>query len=131
MQPDNQSVTNPKWMSIAGWVLTILPTLLLFMSASMKILKPGYAPEGAPDLGWEPGLMFNIAIVEIACTLLYLFPRTAVLGAILLTGYLGGATATHVRIHDNFVMPVVIGIVVWLALYLRDSRVRALAPIRG
>jgi hypothetical protein len=71
-----------------------------------------------------------ILVVELCCVLLYLIPQTAVLGAILLTGYLGGATATHVRVDEAYFMPVVVGILVWLGLYLRDPRLRALVPWR-
>jgi hypothetical protein len=114
-----------------GWLLTILPTLMLLMSAGFKFAMPGYKPEGAPDIGWEAGLVFKLGVLELICTLLYLFPRTAVLGAILLTGYLGGATATHVRIHDPFFMPVILGVLLWLGLFMRDSRVRAILPLRN
>ena len=72
----------------------------------------------------------GLGILEVACTVIYLIPRTAVLGAILLTGYLGGATATHVRIGEPWFMPVLLGVVVWLGIYLRDPRLRALIPLR-
>jgi hypothetical protein len=72
-----------------------------------------------------------LGILELTCTVLYLIPQTAVLGAILLTGYLGGAIATHVRLGEGIIMHVVIGIVFWLGIYLRDSRLRALIPLRS
>jgi hypothetical protein len=75
----------------------------------------------------SPGL---IGILELSCVILYAIPQTAILGAVLLTGYLGGAIATHVRVHDNFISPAIGGILVWLGVYLRDPRVRALLPIR-
>jgi hypothetical protein len=75
--------------------------------------------------------MQRIIIVEIACAVLYAIPRTSVLGAILLTGYLGGATSTHVRAGEPFYLAVGTGIVVWLGLYLRDERLRALIPLRS
>jgi len=71
-----------------------------------------------------------IICVEIACAIIYLIPQTSVLGAILLTGYLGGATATHVRVGEPVFMPVIMGVVIWLGIFLRDRRVRALVPIR-
>jgi xanthine/uracil permease len=74
--------------------------------------------------------MLRIIVVEIACAILYAIPRTSVLGAVLLTGYLGGATATHVRANEAFFLPVVTGVVVWAGLYLRDDRLRALIPLR-
>jgi hypothetical protein len=77
-------------------------------------------------------LALGLGITEVACTIIYLIPRTAVLGAILLTGYFGGATATHVRVGDpSFVGPVVLGVLVWLGLFLRDDRLRALIPLRS
>jgi hypothetical protein len=72
-----------------------------------------------------------LGIVELTCTILYVIPRTSVLGAILLTGYLGGATATHVRVADAYFMPILVGVLVWLGLYLRDTRLRALVPFRS
>lgn len=80
-------------------------------------------------LGWSIHLAVPLGILEIAVTLIYLYPRTAVLGAILVTGYLGGAVATHVRIGDAFWMPVLLGVLVWGGLFLRDLRLRALLPI--
>lgn len=115
---------------IVGWVLTVLLSAFLAFSAVGKLLK---LPEVEPQvtrLGYTMDTIFTIGIIELACVIVYLFPRTAVLGAILLTGYLGGATATHVRIGDPFIMPVIMGVVAWIALFLRDRRVRALAPWR-
>src|SRR5687768_2266829 len=96
-----------KKMLWAGWVVTVLPALSLLMSGVMKLLKPPDVTEGFTKLGWDESLALGLAIVEIGCTIIYLIPKTAVLGAILLTGYLGGAIATHVRISDNFVAPLI------------------------
>jgi hypothetical protein len=115
---------------IVGWVLTILVSAFLTFSAVGKLLKLPPVETEVARLGYTMDTIFTIGIVELACVIVYLFPRTAVLGAILLTGYLGGATATHVRIADPFFGPVIIGVVVWVALFLRDRRVRALAPWR-
>jgi hypothetical protein len=113
-----------------GRVLSALPVLMLVMSAVMKFMKPTEVVEGFTKLGYSDSLAVPLGIVELACTALYVIPQTSVLGAILLTGYLGGATATHVRVGDPFVGPVIIGVVVWLGLYLRDARLRALIPFR-
>jgi hypothetical protein len=121
---------NPKWMVWTGWVISILPVLGLAMSAAMKFLKPPEVVQGFTKLGWAENSALGLGILEIACTIVYLIPQTSVLGAILLTGYLGGATATHVRISDNFLAPVVMGVMVWLGLYLRDYRLRLLLPFR-
>jgi hypothetical protein len=117
----------------AGWVLTVLPSLLLIMSSVMKLVQPKEVVAGFKEFGYSESLLLPIGIVELACTILYLFPRTSVLGAILLTGYLGGATVTHVRAEDGFqfVFPVILGMVVWLGLFLRDARLRALLPLRS
>lgn len=117
--------------TIIGWVLTVLLSSLLSFSALGKMLKLPQVETEVTRLGYTMDTTFAIGIVEIACVLIYLFPRTAVLGAILITGYLGGATATHVRIGDPFFGPVIIGVVAWIALFLRDRRIRSLAPWRN
>jgi hypothetical protein len=115
-----------------GRILTALPTLMLIMSGVMKLLRnPQVLEAWTPKFGYPESTLLPIGVVELACTALYLFPRTAVLGAILLTGYLGGATATHVRVADAFIPPVLLGVLVWGGLWCRDSRVRALLPLRG
>ena len=113
-----------------GWVLSVLPVLMLLFSAYMKFALPKEAVEGFEHLQYPTTLAFNLGILELACAAIYLFPHTAVLGAILLTGYFGGATATHVRVHDPFWIPPLLGVLVWLGLYLREPRLRSLIPLR-
>jgi hypothetical protein len=113
-----------------GWILTVLPCSMLFMSAAMKFIKPPSAVEGFAHLGFPEKLAFGLGVLELVCTILYLIPRTAVLGAILLTGYLGGAVCTHLRVGDPFIMPALIGVVIWGGIFLRDPRLRALIPLR-
>ena len=116
----------------AGWVLSALPALLLLFSAVMKLAKPPTLVEQFGKFGYPEHLLRPIGVVELLCTLIYLVPRTSALGAILLTGYLGGATATNVRVDSvAFVMPVICGVLVWLGLFLRDRRVRELIPLRS
>ena len=74
--------------------------------------------------------MHTLGVIEITCTVLYLIPRTSMLGAVLLTGYLGSATATHMRIGDAWIIPVLLGVLLWLSLFLREPRLRQLLPIR-
>lgn len=119
-----------KKMLWAGWIMSALPVLLLLFSASMKVLKLPGAMEGFARLGYPKHVALPLGIVELTCTVLYVIPRTSVLGAILLTGYLGGATATHLRIGEPFHMAIILGMLVWGGLYLRDERLRALIPLR-
>jgi uncharacterized protein YndB with AHSA1/START domain/uncharacterized membrane protein YphA (DoxX/SURF4 family) len=119
-----------KKMLWAGWILTVLPALLFAASGVMKLVQPGMSEQFA-RLGYASSQALGLGILELVCALLFIVPRTSVLGAILLTGYLGGATATHVRIGDPFFGPVIFGIVLWLGLYLRDERLRALVPFRS
>jgi hypothetical protein len=97
----------------------------------MKLVKPAQLVQEFERLGYDPNLALGLGILELTCMVIYVIPSTSVLGAILLTGYLGGAVATHVRISDPFFGPLVLGILVWLGLYLRDARVRALLPLRS
>ena len=112
-----------------GRVISTLPVLMLIMSATMKFLKPAPVVEGFAKLGYPESTAFGLGVTEIVCTILYVIPQTSVLGAILLTGYLGGATATHVRIGDPFHMPIILGVMLWGGLWLRYPRLRSLIPI--
>jgi hypothetical protein len=115
----------------AGRVLSALPVLLLLFSAAMKFARPPEVMKGFAEMGYPERLAVPLGVVELTCTLLYVLPPTAVLGAVLLTGYLGGATATHLRIgQQQFVMPALLGVVAWLGLFLREPRLRALIPVR-
>lgn len=114
-----------------GRILTGIPAALLIFSGVGKIAQLEPVLEGFAEFGYPESLIPIIGVVELACTALYLVPQTNVLGAILLTGYLGGATATHARIEDPmFFIPVVIGILVWGGLFLRNPTIRALIPLR-
>lgn len=119
-----------KGMTWAGYIIGWLPVLMFIFSASMKLMKPEGFAEGLQHLGWTEEQMFTLAFVEFACTLIYVIPRTAILGAVLLTAYLGGAIATHVRVGDPIYIPVLLGIMIWLGLFLRDSRLRQLIPFK-
>ncbi len=115
----------------AGRIVSAVPVLMMAMSASMKLLRTPQVLEGWGKSGYPEGSLLAIGLVELCCAVLYAVPRTAVLGAILVTGYLGGATATHVRAGEAaFVAPVVLGILAWGGLFLRDPRLRALLPLR-
>src|SRR6187397_1579361 len=114
-----------------GRVLSALPVLMLTFSAVMKFSRSPQVMEGfVGKFGYPEGTLLPIGVVELICALLYAVPRTSVLGAILLTGYMGGATATHVRVSDPWFMAVLLGVVAWAGLYLREPRLRALLPLR-
>ena len=113
----------------AGRILSALPVLFLLLDGVMKIVKPAFVVEATVQLGYPESVIVTLGVVLVACTILYLIRRTAVLGAILLTGYLGGAVATHVRVGGplfSILMPVILGAMLWGGLYLRDERVRRL-----
>jgi len=119
-----------RWLRRLSYLLSALPAAGLLMSATMKLTRSPQAVEGAPHLGWPVEVLVVLGFVELGCTVIYLVPRTAILGAVLLTGYLGGAVATHVRIGEPFVAPLLFGVVLWLALWLREPRLKALLPLR-
>jgi hypothetical protein len=118
----------PRWMTITGWVITVVIFLQFMMSAVFKLIQHPLVLEGfGKDKADIPTqYIVPIGVVEVICVLLYLFPKTAVLGAVLLAGYLGGAIMTHLRIHESFAAPVIVGLLVWLGLYLREPRLRAI-----
>ena len=130
MPSDVQSAPGSKLMFWAGIVVSALPVLALLASGVMKLLKPAMVVEGFQHLQIDESLAVGLGIVEIACTIIYMIPRTCVLGAILLTGYLGGATASTLRVGDAWAPAVILGVLVWLGLFLRDGRLRELLPLR-
>jgi hypothetical protein len=119
-----------------GRILSGLVVLFLLVDSGFKLIRPLPAPavQAFGQLGYPVGLAAGIGILLLACVALYAVPRTSVLGAILLTGYLGGAVASHVRVGDPWfshaLFPVYIGLFIWGGLYLRDQRLRALIPLR-
>jgi len=125
-----QSAAGPGKLVWTGRIISAVIVLMLIFSATMKFLSPPEVQKEFERLGYPVHLALHLGILEIACMLIYALPRTAVLGAILLTGYLGGATATHVRIDDPFLSPVIAGVLVWVGVFLRDRRLRALIPLR-
>jgi hypothetical protein len=115
----------------AGRIISALMVAFLLFDGGVKVMRMAPAVDATVRLGYPARLLLAIGIAELSCTILFAIPRTAILGAILLTGYLGGATATQVRLEDPwFFFPVVIGVLVWAGLYLRDERLRALIPLR-
>jgi hypothetical protein len=123
-------------MVLAGRLVSGMPILFLLFDAIIKFIRPLPAPvsEAAGKLGYAPSSMPVIGALLLVSVLIYAIPRTAVLGAILLTGYLGGAVATHLRIGDplftHILFPVYVGVLVWGGVFLRDARLRELVPFR-
>jgi len=116
----------------AGRIISGLVVLFLLFDSAIKVLALAAGVEGTIRVGYPANVVRPIGIVLLACVVLYVIPRTAILGAILLTGYLGGATATMVRMSDPwFLFPVVIGVFAWLGIFLRDERLRTLMPLRS
>jgi len=134
MQPSTQAVPVSKKMLWAGRIMSALPTLFLLFDGGAKLVQPAPVVEGTVKLGYPVSVILGLGIVLLASTLLYIIPRTAVLGAILLTGYLGGAVASNVRVQEGWfaiLFPVFFGALIWGGLYLRDARLRALIPLRS
>jgi hypothetical protein len=134
MKSDNQAVTVSTKVLWAGWIMSGLPALFLLVDAIMKLVKPVPVVEATVRLGYPEGAIVPLGIVLLTATVIYLIPRTAILGAILLTGYLGGAVATHVRVGENLfsiTFPIIFGVLLWGGLYLRELRLRSLVPLRS
>ena len=121
-------------MQIAGYVLTTIVALFLTFDTVLKVLQLGPAIAATTDLGYPAARVLPIGIVELVCLALYLVPQTSVLGAILLTGYLGGAIATHVRaaspMFSHTLFPLYVALLLWGGLYLREPRLAELLPYR-
>ena len=118
----------------ASRIMVGLVVLFLIADSVGKLIKPQAVVDGTVALGWPESIIVPLGVVLLISTLLYAYPRTSILGAILLTGYLGGAVATHVRIGDplftHILFPVYLGVIAWGGLWFRDDRLQALLPIR-
>lgn len=128
MEATNQNVSKASLWT--GRVISALIILFMLFDGGAKIVRFAPYVEGTVKAGYADSLVVPLGIVGLVCTIVYAIPQTSVLGAILMTGYFGGATATHVRLGQPFYFPVVFGILVWLALYLREPRLRDLIPLR-
>ena len=127
-----QGVAVPK-SSWAGRVLSILIVLFMLFDGISKVMKPASVVEGFTKAGWPASLVIAVGVIAVACAVLYAIPRTSIVGAILLTGYLGGATASNLRIGLPMTVvfaPVILGVLVWIALFLREPRLRVLVPLK-
>jgi uncharacterized membrane protein YphA (DoxX/SURF4 family) len=126
---DASARTKSPW---PGRVVSAIPVLMLLMSGGFKLFGGAKMATDWVAFGYPIETLVPIGITEVTCALLLAIPRTSVLGAVLVTGYLGGAVATHVRMSQaSFIAPAILGAVAWLGLYLRDPRLRALLPLRS
>lgn len=127
-----QAPATGRGMVLAGRIVSGFAALFLLVDGVARAVNFAPYVQGTVQFGYPAHLATPIGVVLVVCTLLYVLPRTALLGAILLTGYLGGATATHVRVEDpNFLFAATFGVLVWAGLYLREPRLRALLPLRA
>ena len=124
-----KTVNPSKSARITGWVISILCLLFLVVDGGMKVINASEAVKGSTHLGWPAELIPGLGIVLLICTLLYAIPRTAILGAVFISCYLGGAVAIMVRVNEPYYFPIVFGILVWVGLYLRIPALRALFPV--
>jgi hypothetical protein len=124
-----------KWMTWTGWALTALVCLFLAMDGAMKFMDLAQVRAATSQLGWPTQLDRTVGVIEVACLVLYAVPRTAILGAVLTTGLLGGAIASHLRVADplfsHVLFGVYVGLMAWGGIWLRDAKLRALMPMRA
>lgn len=135
MEPTTSSLQPTKAQLWTGRVLSTLAILFLTFDSTLKLLRLPVVEEASAKLGYQNTTIFTIGMVLLACVILYAIPQTSVFGAMLLTGYLGGAVATHTRVGDplfsHILFPTYVGTILWLGLYLREPRLRALVPFRS
>jgi len=128
-----QGVVVSKKSFWAGRILSILIVLLMLFDGISKVMKPASVVQDFAQAGWPASLVVVVGAIALVCTALYAIPRTSILGAILLTGYLGGATASNLRIGLSMIIvlaPAILGVLAWVALFLREPRLRVLVPLK-
>ncbi len=134
MYSDTQTAPVSKVMVWAGRTMSAITSLFVLLDGLMKLLKPAPVVEATARLGYPENLILGLGILLLTCLAVYLIPRTSILGAILLTGYLGGAVSAHVRVRDDMfpvLFPVIVGVLLWGGLFLRDARLRELLSLRS
>lgn len=126
---DTRKLSDSNTALWAGRAVSALPVLFLLMDGVMKLFKPEVVVNATVELGYRESVIVPLGLVLVGSTILYVIPRTALVGSMLLTGYLGGAVATHVRVLDSafsIIFPVIVGALLWLGIYLRNERFRKL-----
>ena len=130
----NQYADQGRWRQWTGRALSALGVLFLLFDSTGKLLQVKPVIDGTLQLGYSRDIVFTLGALLFTCVLVYLIPRTSVLGAVLLTAYLGGAVATHVRVQSplftHVLFPTYVAAVLWGGLFLRDARLRAFLPVR-
>ena len=124
--------TGRRWLLWVGWVVSLWPAFVVISSATWKLTRNQWYVKEFARIGWPDNALTGLALLQLACLALYLIPPTAVLGAILLTGYLGGAIAAYTRMGEPYpvLVPLSTSMIAWLGIYLREERLRRLLPIR-
>lgn len=131
MPSDTEGVAVSKGALWGGRIISGLIVVFLLFDSIIKLMRIAPVLQAFAKLGYPDSLAVPIGIVLLACTIIYAVPQTSILGAILLTGYLGGATSTHLRAGEPFYFPIIFGVLAWVGLFLRDTRLRALIPLRS
>ena|SRR3989442_9696567 len=135
MKPGSESISEPKKSLLTGRIMSGLAVAFLLMDGVMKLFKPAVVKDACAKLGYPESEIVGIGILLLICTIVYVIPRTSVFGAIMLTGFLGGAVASNVRIGEplfsHVLFPTYIAALLWVGLYLREPRLRALVPLKN
>lgn len=126
-----RQASGKRWLLWAGWVVSLWPVFVVGMSATWKLTHSPFYVKEFTRIGWPPGRLPLLALLQLGAAVLFLIPPTAVLGCIILTGYLGGAVAAYTRIGEPYpiLVPLSTAMIAWFGLWLRDDRLRKLLPI--
>ena len=135
MESAVRTLSVPKWKLWAGRVFSAIAILFLLFDSVAKLMKIAPVKQACLELGYPESLIVPIGALLLICTVVYLIPRTSIFGAVLLTGYLGGAVASQVRVGNPLfsqtLFPIYVGALIWVGLYLRDARLRVFSPLEG
>ena len=127
-----QKTSTNRWVLWVGRVVSVWPVFVVLSSATWKLTRNPWYVREFTRIGWPESALTLLAFLQLGCIVLYVIPQTAVLGSVLLTGYLGGAIATYVRMGEPYpvLVPLSTSVIAWIGIYLRDARLRSLLPFR-